>query len=136
MTDHAAMKMTYSDIKTVKTRSVYQVVLEGPLEEMEVAMKMLGAPNPKAERWVAVALLSEAAAIEEKGGRLARQAGIMCHEVAFHQFVEVKDEDAAAEFIRTHCGVLSRKSLDHNDAAARKFMELKADYDFWLRQAA
>lgn len=135
MTDHAAMKMTYSDIKTVKTRSVYQVVLEGPLEEMEDAMKMLGAPNPKAERWVAVALLNEVAA-DARGGKHAQQAGIMCGEVAFRQFVDVADVEAAAQFIREHCGVLSRKHLDHNDGAARKFLDLKADYEIWLRQAA
>lgn len=129
------LKMTYSDIKTVKTRSCYQIVLEGPIEQMEAAMQLLGAPNPKVERWVAVALLNEAAA-EAKGGRYAQQAGIMCSEGAFRQFVEAKDEEAAAQFIREHCGVLSRRHLDHNDEAARKFLDLKADYEIWLREAA
>jgi hypothetical protein len=129
------LKMTYSDIKTVKTRSCYQIVLEGPIEQMEAAMQLLGAPNPKVERWVAVALLSEDAA-EARGGKYAQQAGIMCHQVAFQQFVEAKDEEAAAQFIRDHCGVLSRSKLDHNDAAAKKFLDLKSEYEFWLRDAA
>lgn len=135
MTDLAMLKATYTEWKMVKTRKVLVLSFEVPLEMQAQVQEALGTPMPDQSIWVAIAKLTEEAG-EEKGGRLARQAGIMCHEVAFHQFVEVNDEEAAAEFIRTHCGVLSRRNLDHNDGAARKFMDLKADYDFWLRQAA
>lgn len=136
MTAPAALKMTYSDIKTVKTRSVYQVVLEGPLEQMEAAMLMLGAPNPKAERWVAVAVLREDAAAEPKGGRLAQQAAMLCNQGAFQKWLDATDAEDAAEKVRQYCGVLSRAHLDSNDTAARKFLDLKADYELWLRDAA
>lgn len=129
------LALTYSDIKTVKTRGCFQIVLEGPIEQMEAAMQLLGAPNPKVERWVAVALLKEAAA-EVKGGKNAQMAGIMAGEVAFHQFAGVKTADEAAQYIRDYCAVESRRFLDHDDEAARKFLALKADYDFWLKDAA
>lgn len=135
MTAPAALRMTYSDIKTVKTRSVYQVVLEGPLEEMEAAMQMLGAPNPKAERWVAVAVLKEGAA-EVKGGKLAQRAGILCNEGGFQRFMDTNNAEDAAEAVRQHCGVTSRAHIDSSDGASRKFLDLVGDYDLWLRGVA
>lgn len=129
------LKMTYSDIKTVKTRSCYQIVLEGPIEQMEAAMQLLGAPNPKVERWVAVALLTEAAA-EARGGKYAQQAGILCNEGAFIKWMGATDAEGAANLLRDHCGVVSRAHLDTNDTAARKFLDLKADYQLWLRSDA
>lgn len=130
-----ALAMTYSDIKTVKTRGCFQVVLEGPIEQMEQAMKLLGAPNPKVERWVGIALLQEGA-VEAKGGKHAQQAGILCSQGAFLKYIEARDEEAAAQFIRDHCGVQSRRHLDTSDIAARKFLDLKGDYELWLRDAA
>lgn len=129
------LRMTYADIKTVKTRSCYQIVLEGPIEQMEAAMQLLGAPNPKVERWVAVALLAEAAA-EARGGKYAQQAGILCNEGAFIKWMGDTDAEGAANLLREHCGVISRAHLDSNEAAARKFLDLKADYQVWLRDAA
>lgn len=135
MTGPAVIKATYADIKTVRTRKVFQIVFEGPIEQMEGAMAMLGAPMPDREVWVAIARLQEGDEVI-RGGKLAQQAGIIGAQGAFQQWIGVKDPEAAAEFIRTHCGVLSRKSLDSNDAAGRKFMDLKADYEIWLREAA
>jgi hypothetical protein len=51
---------TYSDLKIVKTRRVFQVVIELPLEQFSHAMEVLGgAPLPDREVWVAVARLNE-----------------------------------------------------------------------------
>jgi hypothetical protein len=53
---------TYSDLKIVKTRRVFQVVIELPLEQFSHAMEVLGgAPLPDREVWVAVARLNERA---------------------------------------------------------------------------
>lgn len=129
------LALTYSDIKTVKTRSCYQIVLEGPIEQMEAAMQLLGAPNPKVERWVAVALLKEETT-DTKGGRYAQQAGIICGQGAFIKWMGAKDAEEAAQMVRDHCGVLSRAHIDGNDAATAKFLHLKGQYDLWLRDAA
>lgn len=129
------LKMTYADIKTVKTRSCYQIVLEGPIEQMEAAIQLLGAPNPKVERWVAVALLKEGAA-EVRGGKLAQRAGILCNEGGFRRFMDATDAEDCAEKVRQHCGVTSRAHIDSSDAASRKFLELAGEYDLWLRDVA
>ena len=135
VTAPAAIKATYSEWKMVKTRKVLVLSFEVPLEHQAEVMAALGTPLPDAEIWVGIARLSENAS-EAKGGKYAQMAGIMSNEGAFRQFVEAPDEEAAAQFIRDHCGVLSRRHLDHNDEAARKFLGLKADYEFWLRDAA
>jgi len=132
---HDLLQMTYANIKSIPSRNVCQIVLECPLEEMKRVMDLLGAPNPKAEPWVAVARLSQATA-EVKGGKLAQQAGIMCGEGAFRQWVEANDAEEAAQYIRNYCGVTTRRQLDHDDIAARKFLELKGNYEFWLRDDA
>jgi len=135
VTAPAAIKATYSEWKMVKTRKALVLSFEVPLEQQAEVMAALGVPMPDRELWVGIARISDEAA-QAKGGKYAQMAGIMSNEGAFRQFVEAPDEEAAAQFIRDHCGVLSRRHLDHNDEAARKFLELKGDYDFWLKDDA
>lgn len=58
-----------------------------------------------------------------KGGTLARLAGQLCQQQAFREFCHANSADAAAQFIRSTCGVQSRAELDHNEDAARRFHE-------------
>lgn len=140
------LRATYADIKTVKTRGACQIVLEMPIEGMQDAIALLGAPVPGNEVWVAIARLkSGAEAIPEpapRKGTLAQQAGILCNDFAFvryaHEHATGEEEfsgmsiEAAAEYVRFHCGVKSRADLDKDELAARKFRDLRADYKLWL----
>ena len=135
MTD--VLRCTYADLKTVKTRSTCQLILELPIEALTDVVGLLGAPVPGNEVWVAVARLrpeavQEPAAIEHKPPKsLAQLAGIICNEPAFWTFAQVKSADEAADYVRIYCGVTSRSALDSNDDAASKFKTLKADYRIW-----
>jgi hypothetical protein len=131
----AAIKATYSEWKMVKTRKVLVLSFEVPLEQQAEVIAALGVPMPDTSIWVAIARLNETAG-EARGGRLAQQAGILCNEGAFIKWMGAKDADGAAELLREHCGVLSRANLDSNEEAARKFLDLKTDYQIWLRDAA
>lgn len=54
----AAFKATYSDFRLIKGRKVVQFVFELPIEQADVALKVVGGmPNPAAEVWCAVARL-------------------------------------------------------------------------------
>lgn len=148
-----AIRATYADIKTVRTRKVYQIVFEGPIEEMGAAMDLFGPPMPDAEVWAGIARLKAPAAdqqqIEHANDEsaptrpLSQQAGYLCNIVAFRRFLEETGEgdrvdgvdDAAAE-VRRRCGVQSRSELDSNQVAARLFRNIRADYDNWMRGAA
>lgn len=137
MTD--VLKATYSDLKTVKTRSVCQLVLELPIEQLTDVVGLLGAPLPSGEVWVAVARLRpEAVAAPQpeleaphKPKSLAQIAGIICNEPAFWKYVQVEGAEEAAKYVRGHCGITSRAALDSNEDAAQAFRTLKADYIIW-----
>ena len=107
------LKCTYSDLKTVKTRGVCQIVLEMPIEGMAEAFNLLGAPVPGNEVWVAVARLRTGAdnlpaELEppRPAAKLSQIAGICCNEGGFRRFIEertgheINDAEAAAKFVR------------------------------------
>jgi len=150
------LQATYADLKTVKTRSVCQVVLEMPIEALTDVVRLLGAPVPGNEVWVAVARLNLAAKAEEpaqiehangNGGAperppltLAQSAGFLCGTPTFQQFIYEKSEgwdhrptkDEAAEWLRSVCGVKSRADIKpENKDAAERFRKIRADYNAW-----
>lgn len=59
MTDKAITKLTYEDLKFIKTRKVFQAVFEGPIEDAAKFIDMFGAPIPGTDQWVAVVLLKD-----------------------------------------------------------------------------
>ncbi len=138
-----ALRATYADIKTVRTRKVYQIVFEGPIEEMGLAMALFGPPTPDAEVWAGIARLrpeTKVAVLEDQTSRpLSQIAAFHCNKPLFRQFLSekagkpIQGADAAADEVRTRCGVQSRKELDNNPIAARHWRNLKADFEVWMR---
>ncbi len=72
----------------------------------------------------------------------AQQAGMLCNDTQFRRFVAIRMHLApvtsatitngfAAEFIRRQCGVSSRRDLNTDADAARKFQTLRTDFDAW-----
>lgn len=79
---------------------------------------------------------------ETKGGRLARQAAMLCHDEAFRLYLDRRrrakfhldiadgthTECDARDFLITACGINSRAELDHNPAAAARFRKVMHYY--------
>lgn len=69
----------------------------------------------------------------------AQQAGMLSNDEHFRTFAGTSflgsniqvSPTATAEFIRTYCGVASRRDLNTNDEAARKFHALRTEFDAW-----
>ena len=69
----------------------------------------------------------------------AQQAGMLCNDEQFRtfagqQFLSSKvqvSSTATAEFIRRYCGVDSRRDLNTDAAASRKFQTLRTEFDAW-----
>lgn len=69
----------------------------------------------------------------------AQQAGMLCNDAQFRQFAGTRtiksgielSPTAAAEFIRTFCTITSRRDLNTNAEAARKFQILRTEFDAW-----
>lgn len=153
MTKKAIISGEYTDIKTVKTRAVVQIVIEVPIEGFETIVQALG--NPSAGTHVAVARLGknakpvaddpkpEPTSDKRKWNEMsyAQQAGMRCNEEAFQKFIGVDFKldgppappGRAASLVRFKCGVKSRSELDSNPTAAVKWQALDADYQTWLR---
>ncbi len=135
----AAIQATYADYRRVKGRKVLQIILEVPLEQAKQVHDTFGEPMPDGSTWVAVALLNKAVAGERKGGKLAQKAGILCNEGGFRRFLSrqyLLDDEGPAGVVRMVCGIDSRADLDHNAEAAKRFLDLVAAYELWLKDAA
>lgn len=69
----------------------------------------------------------------------AQQAGMLCNDEQFQRFANLQERQTntptstgfAAEFIRTKCGIRSRKQLNENQDAAARFAALRTDFDAW-----
>lgn len=69
---------------------------------------------------------------ELKGGRLARDASMLCQDKTFRLWIDADDADQAREIVLRHCGVESRRLLDHDEAAAGKWREIDRLYAAWM----
>lgn len=142
MTDAAVLSAIYTEWKMVKTRSALVLCFEVPLEQQALVQAVLGTPLQGESIHVAIARLKEEPKPlpAAKKGTLAQQAGILCNEPAFQHFAEMRGyfatSDGAADFVRHECAVASRADLDRDTDAGRKFRNLKADFDIWMRDAA
>ncbi|MFY2643734.1 hypothetical protein ACOTDF_19415 [Achromobacter insuavis] len=58
---------------------------------------------------------------EQKGGELAKLAGLFCQSTAFWEFCRADDADEARDWILGVCGIQSRRDLDYNPTAAQLF---------------
>lgn len=148
MSERRALSGDFADIRTVKSRSVVQVLVEFPIEQGEAIVKMFGFPQPSNPVKLALARLAEAPQIEATSNVLPGprrwtdltptiQAGIRCNEPAFQRFLReegqsgVNDEATAATYVRFACGVNSRADL--KGKSAQKWGEIDRAYEAWLR---
>ncbi len=142
MTDAAVISGTLSDVRTVKTRKVVQVVIEVPMEQLKSVYDALGYDLSGAS-WVALARLKEEPkASPEQAPKIARnwsdmsraqQAGIRCNEQRFWEFCKAQDVGGAAKYVRSCCGVVSRADLDTGSDAGAAWDSLESSYQTWLR---
>lgn len=75
---------------------------------------------------------------------LATRAAILCNDQRFQRFAADRCDlrgqqfcpSASAEYLRTFCGITSRRDLDTNRAAAAKFNVLRTEFDVWTGKIA
>ncbi|BEV15111.1 hypothetical protein HBDW_18990 [Herbaspirillum sp. DW155] len=77
---------------------------------------------------------------QQKGGALAKLAGIFCREPQFRAFLDARWQDdapydtseKAADLVRRVCEVDKRSKLDHDPAAAERFHDrIRIPYVNW-----
>ena len=135
MTDSAIIKGVYADYRRVKGRKVLQIIVEVPMEAAPLVHKAFGEPTPDGSTWVAVALLNNEKAKEKPDYRLSQQAGIVCSEGSFHEFLRTSKTSIYTEpreIVQHLCRVSSRAEFDTDPAAAARWRDLHAEYQAWL----
>ena len=69
------------------------------------------------------------APVTPHGKRLLRQAGALCKEEKFQNWIGTFTEVAAAAALRHELGIDSRSDLEHNEDAQHKFVALVEQYN-------
>ena len=145
--DKAVIQGTFADLKSVKTRSVVQMVVEIPIEQAEQVVKAFGFPQPGAEIAVAVARLdpekakatpapSEKPKERFADKRLSVQAGMRCSDGSFQLWLEktgrttTAHPNNAAEYVRMFCCEgHSRSFLDNVPEYGAAWAALNAGFE-------
>jgi hypothetical protein len=140
MTDAAVTQGTFADFRLIKGRKVCQIVIEVPIEQADQALAALGGlPQPATEAWVAIARLetkTRVVPIKPDNTKLSLEAALRCREPIFQRYLNVSDENEAAEAVREACGISSRAGLNTDPEAARAWRALEGRFLAWKRGAA
>jgi hypothetical protein len=140
MTDAAVTQGTFADFRLIKGRKVCQIVIEVPIEQADQALAALGGlPQPATEAWVAIARLetkTRVVPIKPDNTKLSLEAALRCREPMFQRYLNVSDENEAAEAVRKACGISSRAGLNTDPEAARAWRALDGQFLAWKRGAA
>lgn len=150
MTDAAAIQGDYTDLRFVKGRKVAVIHVEIPIESASAFVKAFGTPSPATGVPVALARLQDSelkqqlkASVEHEKKKWAdmprsQQAAIACGNAEFCAWLDYTlsfDDECPADTIRRECGVGSRRDLDTNPSAARRWDEIYSQYELEKRGA-
>lgn len=151
-----AIKGTYSNLKSIKTRKVWVLEIEFPEENIKHITDVLGFPDQSESKWVGVALLKPEVGIStprdsetqesvtripatennEEGEKLRIRACCLCKDLEFHKYVSLRikrdvSETEATNWICQACNIGSRKELVTNEEAQRKFLVVVEWFNQW-----
>ena len=65
--------------------------------------------------------------------KLKASAGLLCRDTDFQTFLGTDTEDSATEIVRDRLGVRSRSEFDNNADARVRFVQLREDFQTWLK---
>lgn len=159
MTEAAAIKATFADIQTIKSRGMLVLKFELPIEQADAALRALGGvPIPGTERWCGIARLTDtvpadapakdygrsqtakvAYANKDDGEKAIVRAVMLARDPQFQAWlvesgrVLQASEDIAARYIREVCDVKSRSEIATSPPALREFLALETTYDLYRK---
>ncbi len=144
MTDRAAIAGVFADMKSVKTRSVVQMIVEIPIEQAEAVVQMFGYPKPGAEVPVAVARLKakpsaeivsdDTPTLQKRQPRRwedmppSQAAALACQSLPFRQWLGATCAATADEQLKLMLGISSKSELDTDPVAAEMWKAQLSSY--------
>ena len=148
MSEAPAIAATYVEWKMIKTRKVLQLVFELPLEQQQDVLMKLGAPRPDRDDWYGIVPLQKpptATAIPQKDlarseagkqryaesddmERARTRSAMLPNDPQFQAWCKRQTPETAAEFIRSACGVGSRREIAFEQSAYEAFLQLETEF--------
>jgi hypothetical protein len=148
MTKVPAIQGSLVDAKNIAVHKTLRLSIDVPVENAARVLELFGWPTMVNPIAVAIAPLDMGVVqqqsekpTEQKGGKLSRDAAFLCQTGSFHKFLiehafgDATNVETATDILRNECGIQSRAELDHNQDAARRFREIKSNYDAWMMAA-
>lgn len=144
MTDRV-IQASFVDFKNVKTRSVFQIVLEVDISRAQHVLQLLGYPDNSKDIPVAVAKLApsienprqvssgEVGDKPESPKSYAGQAKMLAKDDGFSAYKTAMGYAAEdnEEWLKGRCGIISCSEIMEGTEAGKKFKRLQADYLRW-----
>lgn len=155
MTTPSVIAGVYADLRQVKSRGVWQLVLDIPAEKVEGMVELFGMPRQDEPTWLAVARLkvspgpvhavhgvaaegnpplpSTVPGESKRERTLPEKVGMRCNDKRFQEWLYSKgrvtgDADGAAYWVRSECGVKSRSEILPGTEAAAAWLKLETQY--------
>ena len=137
MEDGIAIKGTYADFKTVKSRSVVQMVIEIPIEQSTELVSKFGIPIPSEEVWVAVARLqtNPVRVLTNPEKNLVQNVVLLCRDNEFGFFLKTKgmdldpnDAESVGNALKRYLEIQSRKEIATNSKVRKLWYALYEEY--------
>lgn len=164
MTTPSVIAGVYADLRQVKSRGVWQLVLDIPAEKVEGMVELFGMPRQDEPTWLAVARLkvspgsvravhgvaaegnppppSTVPGESKRERTLPEKVGMRCADPAFQVWIERQTgradigEMEAAAWVRKECVVESRKAILPGTEAAALWLALETRFLEDTRQMA
>ena len=121
--------------KSVKGGWKYELVAEMTAEDFDLfnGHDLTGSLFEAQLECVEIAQLRLPIEEKPKGGSLSISAAMICSQPLFWKFANARNDEEAADYIRTYCCVESRAMIDNDENAKRKFITLMANYREWQK---
>lgn len=115
------------------------MIFEVPIEASSQALEVLGGiPNPEKEIWVGIARIDRKPTLLTGTGiwRASSDCAMLCQDKRFQEYMQVPNEHLCAAAVRNKLEIASRSAIDRDQAVARKWSLMKAEYLEWLEGSA
>lgn len=135
MTKPAAIFGSLVDLRNVGAHHAVRLTVEVPAELAGQVIEAFGWPTQADPVPVAVARMNDVLPPLPAGPlpiSHARQAGTLCRDARFQQFLGATDYDDAARKVRMRCAVKSRGELIAGSPGGALWLDLVRDFEGWL----
>jgi hypothetical protein len=142
-----AIEGIYADLRQVKTRGCWQLVIDVPAHNAERLVELFGLPRQDEVTWLAVARLtpeaSKVATFEKPASAsgkahrertLPEKVGMRCNDKRFQEWLHssmgrvTANAEDAAYWVRHECGVKSRSEILPGTETAKRWLALETRY--------